>query len=85
MNLQELNELDLSDIGGWPMPVKVVLVLLLCTGIGIGWYFFNTEKQLQSLEQIERQELSLRKDFERKQARAVNLDNYKKQLEEMRQ
>ncbi|MEW8015118.1 MAG: type 4a pilus biogenesis protein PilO [Candidatus Sedimenticola endophacoides] len=85
MNLQELNELDLSDIGGWPMLVKVVLVLLLCTGIGIGWYFFNTEKQLQSLEQIERQELSLRKDFEHKQARAVNLDNYKKQLEEMRQ
>ncbi|MEW7977829.1 MAG: hypothetical protein AB2814_10520, partial [Candidatus Sedimenticola endophacoides] len=47
MNLQELNELDLSDIGGWPMPVKVVLVLLRCTGIGIGWYFFKGGRRLE--------------------------------------
>lgn len=85
MNLQELNELDLSEIGAWPTSVKTVLVLILCIGIGTGWYFMNTEDQLRSLEKIEKKETALRQEFERKQARAVNLEKYKIQLEEMRQ
>ncbi|OOZ37849.1 type 4a pilus biogenesis protein PilO [Solemya velesiana gill symbiont] len=85
MNLQDLNELDLSNIGDWPMPVKTVLVLILCIGIGVGWYYFNTEDQLKALKKVEQRELSLRKEFEEKQAKAVNLEKYKKQLEEMKQ
>lgn len=85
MNLQELNELDLSNIGVWPAPVKAVLVLILCIGLLVGWYYFNTEDQLKSLERVEQQELALRQEFENKQAKAVNLDQYKKQLEEMKQ
>ena len=85
MTLQELNELDLSNIGVWPGPVKFFLVLLLCSGIGAGWYFLNTEDQIKSLRQVEKKEVSLKQEFERKQAKAVNLDKYKKQLEEMKQ
>ena len=85
MNLQELNDLDLSNIGVWPAPVKAVLVLVLCAAIGIGWYYYNTEDQLIALEKVERIELDLRKEFEEKQAKAVNLEKYKKQLDEMRQ
>lgn len=85
MNLQDLNELDVSEIGAWPTPVKAVLVLILCIGLGVGWYFLNTEDQLKSLAKVEKQELNLRQEFERKQARAANLEKYKIQLEEMRQ
>ncbi|MET0092967.1 MAG: type 4a pilus biogenesis protein PilO [Sedimenticola sp.] len=85
MNLQELNELDLSNIGDWPALVKVILVLIICAGIGAGWYYLNTEDQLKALKNVERQEVSLRKEFEEKQAKAVNLEKYKKQLEEMKQ
>ncbi len=60
MNMQELNELDLENIGDWPAPVKFILVLLLCVGLGVGWYYFNTEDQLKSLEVIERKEFALR-------------------------
>lgn len=67
------------------MPVKTVLVLILCIGIGVGWYYFNTEDQLKALKKVEQRELSLRKEFEEKQAKAVNLEKYKKQLEEMKQ
>jgi len=85
VNLQELNELDLNDIGAWPNPVKAFLVLILCIGVGVGWYFMNTEDQLNSLARAEKKEQALSQEFELKQARAVNLDKYKEQLEEMRQ
>ncbi len=83
MNIQELNDLDLDNIGDWPAAIKFLLVLILCIGVGVGWYYFNTEDQLLSLEKVEKKELVLRKEFERKQAKAVNLERYKKQLEEM--
>jgi len=85
MNLQELNELDLNNIGNWPTPVKTFIILLLCVGVGVGWYYFNTEEQLLNLEAAEKKELALRAEFESKQAKAVNLEKYKKQLEEMKQ
>ncbi|MES9885171.1 MAG: type 4a pilus biogenesis protein PilO [Candidatus Sedimenticola sp. 6PFRAG1] len=85
MTLQELNDLDFSNMGDWPGPVKAVLVLIVCIGIGAGWYYFNTEDQLKALKKVEKQELALRTEFEQKQAKAVNLDKYKKQLEEMKQ
>lgn len=85
MNLQELNELDLNNIGNWPTPVKAFVILLLCVAVAVGWYYFNTEEQLLNLEAVEKKELALRAEFERKQAKAVNLEKYKKQLEEMKQ
>ncbi|HHH39641.1 MAG TPA: pilus assembly protein PilO [Sedimenticola sp.] len=85
MNLQELNELDLSNIGLWPAPVKAVIVLLLCVAIAVGWYYMDTEDQLKKLKKAEKTELSLRKKFEKKQAKAVNLERYRKQLKEMKQ
>ena len=85
MNLQELNELDFNNIGNWPVPAKAFIVLLLCVGVAVGWYYFNTEEQLLDLETAEKKEQTLRSEFESKQAKAVNLEKYKKQLEEMRQ
>jgi type IV pilus assembly protein PilO len=85
VNLHELNDLDLSNIGVWPAPIKAVIVLLLCGAIAVGWYYFDTEDQLKKLEKTEKAELNLRKQFEKKQAKAVNLEKYRKQLEEMKQ
>ncbi len=87
MNLQELklNELDLENIGIWPIQIKALLVLLLCTLLGVGWYYMDTHEQLSHLKQVEQKEQDLRQDFEVKQAHAVNLEPYKRQLEEMRE
>ena len=59
MNLQELNELDLNNIGDWPGLIKTILVLIICGAIGTGWYYFDTEDQLIQLKNVERQELQL--------------------------
>jgi type IV pilus assembly protein PilO len=85
VNLQDLNELDFSNIGVWPTPVKLVLVLLVCIIVGVGGYYLDTEGQIERLSAIEKTEIQLRKDFETKQAKASNLDAYRKQLEEMKQ
>jgi type IV pilus assembly protein PilO len=85
VNLEELNELDFSNIGLWPVPVKIVLVLIICILVGVGGYYFDIEEQLNRLTSIEQKEAELRSTFEVKQAKAANLDAYKKQLDEMKQ
>ncbi len=85
MNLQELNELDLSSVGDWPGAIKAVLVLIVCALVAAAWYYLDTQDQLASLQKVEQEEQGLRREFEEKQAKAVNLDAYKQQLEEMKE
>ena len=85
MNLDELNELDFGNIGVWPWPVKIVLILLVCILLSVAFYYVDTQEQLLQLERTEKEEVTLRKDFEQKQAKAASLGKYKQQLEEMRQ
>lgn len=83
MDLNQLNELDLNNLGEAPVTVKVVLILLLCIAVGYGWYHFSTSKQIDQLKAAERKETELRKTFETKQKKAANLDAYKQQLADM--
>lgn len=85
MNIEELNNLELSDIGDWPIAAKAIVTFLLCVLLGVAWYYLDTEDQLLALEKVEKRELVLKKEFENKQGKAANLDAYKKQLKEMRQ
>lgn len=80
MNLQELNELDLSNVGDWPLAIKLVLVLVVCALVGVGGYFGMITDQQDQLAKVQREESDLRQEFESKQDRAANLENYKKQL-----
>ena len=84
MNLEELNELDLNDIGEFPFVVKLIIILILCVGIGAAVYYYDTQKQFVRLEKVQAEEADLRREFEDKQAKAVNLESYKAQLEEMK-
>jgi type IV pilus assembly protein PilO len=85
MNLEDLNELDLNNIGIWPTPVKAVVVVLVAVLVIAAGYYLIIEDQLNSLETVQGKELELRKEFETKQAKASNLDAYRQQLEEMKQ
>jgi len=79
----QLNEMELNNIGDWPVVAKAVLVVLACGLVGYGWYHFVISPQVDRLAQAERKELELRQDFERKQHKAANLDGYRQQLAEM--
>lgn len=85
MTLDDLNNLDINQIGTWPLPAKAIIILLLCAALLAAGYFLHLEEMLGNLEKIERQEGELRNDFEKKQAKAVNLDKYKQQLLDLKE
>jgi type IV pilus assembly protein PilO len=80
----DLSNLDLSSIGTWPLAVKAALIAVVCIIVLALGYFLDTQKQLDTLERNRIEETKLKKDFESKQAKAANLDAYKKQMEEMK-
>lgn len=80
-----LNDLDLNNIGSWPTPAKAGAVVVLCAVVlGLG-YFLDTKKQLEQLEHSRQQESQLKQNFEKKQAKASNLEAYRQQMAEMEQ
>lgn len=85
MDLSELNQLDLNNIGEWPPPVKAVAVLLGCIALAGAIYYFDTQDQLARLDQVEAKERELRSAFESKQHKAASLDGYRQQIEEMKE
>lgn len=89
MDLSNLNEIDLNDIdfkkiGGAPLPVRIVLIVLVCIIVAVAGYFLSTTSQLELLDGYQREEVTLRQTFSEKQSKAANLEAYKQQLDEMR-
>jgi len=85
--IQKLNELDAEDlkkIGTAPTPVKIGAIILICILVaGLG-FWFDTKPQIKALEMAEIKETELRRIFDKKQAKAANLEAYKQQLSEMK-
>jgi len=83
MNLEEINW-DFNEAGNWPLGIKAAVIALASLILMGGWVYYDTLDQLSGLEKVEKKELTLRKEFERKQAEAVNLEAYKQQLADMK-
>ena len=82
--LEELQDLDLNDIGRWPFLFRaaaVAIIFVIATSGGI--YYFVYEEKIQVLEDAQAQEANLRVIFEEKQRKASNFDAYQEQLEEI--
>lgn len=84
MTLDELKQLDPKDPGRWPLPVRAgaiaiffVLACVLLVWLGV----WNRNKD--QLVRLENEEVTLRNEFKSKHAKAVNLDLYKQQLEDI--
>jgi type IV pilus assembly protein PilO len=85
MNLSELNDLDLSNIANWPLPARVVVVVMIFAAVvGLG-YWFDIKDQGIRLETVEKKEIELRQTFEVKAKKAANLAAYEQQLEEIKE
>lgn len=41
MDLTQLSDLELSNIGEWPVLIKAIVVALACAGVGAAWYWFD--------------------------------------------
>jgi len=83
MNLQELNELDLEDLGNWPKPAKIAINIIFSVLIAALFYWVFISTSLQTLDNIEKKEASLKLQFEAKASLAGNLGLYTDQMSEM--
>ncbi len=83
MNLSDIN-LDIENIGSWPTPVKSAVILFACVLTAGLFYYWITQSQLAELEAYQAKERELKTTFETKQKKAVNLDEYRQQLVEIK-
>ena len=83
MTLDELRQLDPKEIGSWPLPIQLsvlVVIVLLLTGFGY-WQVWSA--QLEQLEAGRAKEEELKTVYLDKKSKAINLDAYKQQLLEI--
>jgi type IV pilus assembly protein PilO len=79
----DVSELDVNNIGSWPVAVKsITCFLLLVAVLGLGYQFQLKDRQAD-LEQRTAEELTLKEQFASKAFQAANLDAYKDQMVEM--
>lgn len=84
LNEIDLNDLDLENMGAWPIAARAIVVAALFVLIVVLGYYYHIASISERLDASERKELELRREFERKAFEAQNLDAYKLQLQEMR-
>ena len=82
--IDELQSLDINDIGRWPLLFRALFIgLAFLLVLGGGIYYFVYKTKVPALELAEREEQQLKQTFEGKQRKAANLEAYKLQLDEM--
>lgn len=83
MNWSDLNNLELKDIAGAPAPVKLALVTaLFAVIVAVGWYFIWADA-LSTLENTQREEVSLKEAYTAKKTQAYHYNTYKQRLAEI--
>ncbi|MFL6653038.1 MAG: type 4a pilus biogenesis protein PilO [Sulfurifustaceae bacterium] len=85
MTLDELRNIDLKNLSGLPLPVKIAGIILLCLLILAAGYWFIIADELESRARAEEEEQKLRETFLNKKLLAINIDVYRKQMEEMQE
>ncbi len=84
--VEELQSLDINDVGRWPFMFRaalIVLVFSVVTGLGIYWTII--QDKAPQLSRAQEDEQTLRVTFENKQRKAANYDAYKRQLSQIEQ
>jgi type IV pilus assembly protein PilO len=79
----DLGDLNVENIGAWPLLVRAAVwlgVFVLCLA---GGYFYVIADLRVKLSGVEAKEIQLKQDFEKKAFKAAKLIPLKKQMEEM--
>jgi type IV pilus assembly protein PilO len=83
MTLNDLRALDPNNIGNWPFVPKFGILLIGLIAIVFAGYWFDWQGQLEELDMSQKKEEQLRQVFLEKKKQAVNIDVYRKQLDEI--
>ncbi len=80
MKKEEFKNLEPKNFGNWPIPIKGLIVIILCVIAFISGLWFDTKVQIESLAGITEQEDELKNDFKTKQWKSATLPKLKEQL-----
>ena len=79
--VDELRSLDTSDPGRWPLPIRAGAIAVVFAAVAAaGIYLFTIKEEVPRLRSAERDEVTLRGQFEERQRKAANFDAYRAQL-----
>ena len=84
--VEELTRLAVTAVGRWPLVFRaavIVIVFAAVTGLGVYWTIIKDKAP--QLQRAKADEVTLLQTFEIKMRKAVNYDEYVKQLEEIKQ
>lgn len=83
INNVDLSDLNLEAMASWPPLLKIILLSALFVVLLVAGFYLHIEDLNKRLKLAEREETTLRLDFEQKAFEAANLAAYKAQLAEM--
>ncbi|WP_250460195.1 type 4a pilus biogenesis protein PilO [Microbulbifer litoralis] len=83
LNQLDINDIDFSRVGVWPLAGRVALLIIIAAVLVGGAYYFMISDRYQQLEFAANKERELFNQFEKKSFEAANLDAYREQLVEM--
>lgn len=83
MNLSQLQDLDLNNAGSWPLPVKILAIIVVIALVATAGYMLDIRDRLARLKSAQLTEQQLRQEFAAKQRVMANIDAYREQLKEL--
>jgi type IV pilus assembly protein PilO len=83
MTLDDLRRLDPKNIGNWPLGPKLGALVVLLVLIVFLSYWFDWQNQIEELDGHRTKEAQLRQTFLDKKKQAINLETYRKQLDDI--
>jgi type IV pilus assembly protein PilO len=83
--LSDFRGLTLDNVGTWPMVPRVALWLFVIAACAVGGWFGLWSGQKEQLEQLQAEEVKLKEEYRSKLQQAINLDELRKQREQVSQ
>jgi len=83
--LSEFRGLTLDNVGAWPMVPRVALWLFVIAACAVAGWFGLWSGQKEQLGQMQAEEIRLKEEYRSKLQQAINLDELRKQREQVSQ
>lgn len=82
--IDDINNLDMQNMGGWPLPIKIGLIVIVCGAILFAGWYYDIQGLRVRIAELEKAEVEKIGVLERKQKKAANLTALKEQMKEMK-
>lgn len=85
INGVELNELEINEVGSWPILFRFIILFLIFLAISAIGYFFILQPEIDIFAYNKNNELVFTKQYEEKYYKAYNLKSYIAQMKIVRE